>query len=397
MSDKSGKGKSKAATQGKHSEEQSTKGGKSHGKKGSGNTPQEPVVQAKTPELAVSSTGILKPVATPDSTTKSVPEVEPAETTRPSKPQKPPTQKEAERAAEEDDENEDLQAALQTSLKAPGSPQIPSGAQSSDPKGTSDLEQQESEMMSQLDTLMTELVKLDSLPNPTIVQKSRIRSIHKVISDLEIKLEEVVAQRSMEKPSKARKIQEESAPATKPVSSLVPDKPMIAMVEKPVVLKSLTLPQPQPISVEDLMARNVSQPLSQATQSVSISKPQSQPQKAEHNRLQSTRTIGPSAKSGTFHTIGGRTKGGLPRKREIKKSPGLSEARSGVPRKSEKSSKTESRRTRKSESREPSEKARSTWDNRSRSSKRPDHDRSRSSKRPDPRPKKEVKKGETKV
>ena len=57
----------------------------------------------------------------------------------PSKPQKPPTQLEAEGAAEEDDEDKDLQAAIQASIQAPSSPHPPTGAQGSEPKGPIDL------------------------------------------------------------------------------------------------------------------------------------------------------------------------------------------------------------------------------------------------------------------
>ena len=53
-----------------------------------------------------------------ESTLKSTSKPKRVELSIPSKPQKPPTQSEAERAAEEDDEDEDSQTALQESLKA---------------------------------------------------------------------------------------------------------------------------------------------------------------------------------------------------------------------------------------------------------------------------------------
>ena len=114
---------------------------------------------------------------------KSTPKDKAAEPAAPSKSEKPLTQKEASRIAQEDDEDEDLQAALQDN-----------------PQGSSDLEQQESDLLSQLDSFMVESVKLDTLPNPTVGQKSRARSIQKVMTDLEMKLEEIAAQKT---PSKA--------------------------------------------------------------------------------------------------------------------------------------------------------------------------------------------------
>ena len=67
----------------------------------------------------------------------------------PAKPERPPTQLEVERAVEEDDDDKDLQAAIHLSHP-------PSGAQSSEPKGATDLDQQESELLTQLDHLMAE-------------------------------------------------------------------------------------------------------------------------------------------------------------------------------------------------------------------------------------------------
>ena len=122
----------------------------------------------------------------------------------PSKPQRPPTQQEAERIAEEDDEDKDLQAAIQASIQAPSSPRPPSGAQSSEPKGAVDFDQQESDLLTQLDKLMEESVRLETLPNPTIREKSRVRSIETVMRDIEMKLEEISTKREEQASSKAK-------------------------------------------------------------------------------------------------------------------------------------------------------------------------------------------------
>ena len=85
----------------------------------------------------------------------------------------------------------DLQAALHASLKAPSSPQPESGAQSSTPKPVVDLDQQEAELMAQLDRLTEESVRLESLSNPTLRDRSRIRSIATVSDDIEQKIREI--------------------------------------------------------------------------------------------------------------------------------------------------------------------------------------------------------------
>ena len=132
----------------------------------------------------------------------------------PSKPERPPAQA-APTAHESDDEDEDLQAALLASRQAPSSPQPPSGAQSSEPKPTMDLDQQESDLIEQLDRLMAESVRLESLSRPSIMDKSRIRSIRLVAGDLESKLQEIDAQKEQQAASKVRKVQERSAPEIK--------------------------------------------------------------------------------------------------------------------------------------------------------------------------------------
>ena len=112
----------------------------------------------------------------------------------PSKPQKPPTHVEAERAAEEDDEDEDMQAAMHASVGAPTSPLTSTGAQRSELKGPVDLEQQESELLTQLDSLMEESLRLETLPKPTVMDKSRVRSIGTVMGEIELKLNEISTQ-----------------------------------------------------------------------------------------------------------------------------------------------------------------------------------------------------------
>ena len=161
-------------------------------------------------------------------------------------------------------------------MKAPSSPQRQSGAQGSHPKGSQDLEQQESDMLSQLDNLTMESVKLDTLPNPRIGQKARARSIQLVIQDLDMKLQELASQREARSSAKARKTQEGSVPATKPSPSSTLDKPKATLLNPQMVVKPVAPPTLQPLTVEQLMA-NLIQPVVQSTQAGDVPKSQPQP------------------------------------------------------------------------------------------------------------------------
>ena len=113
----------------------------------------------------------------------------------PTKPERPPAPTQIEAEALEDDEDADMQAALHESLKAPSSPQPESGAQSSTPK-PANVDQQESDLIAQLDWLMEESVRLESLPNPSVRDRSRLRSIDVVSKSIEKQLEEIEARRA---------------------------------------------------------------------------------------------------------------------------------------------------------------------------------------------------------
>ena len=63
------------------------------------------------------------------------------------------------------------------------------------PKPATDLDQQESELIAQLDRLMEESVRLESLPNPSVRDRSRLRSIDVVSKGIEKQLEEIEARR----------------------------------------------------------------------------------------------------------------------------------------------------------------------------------------------------------
>ena len=173
----------------------------------------------------------------------------------PSKPEKPPPQPQAEVPAQEDGEDTDLQAALHESLKAPSSPQPESGAQSSTPKPLVDLDKQETELIAQLDRLMEESVRLESLPNPTVRDRSRIRSIATVLDDVEMKIKETDAQKQAQSSKRLAKTQEVSAPEVAPdVTSQVS-----RVNTTPMEVRPVAPPSTQPLTLDNLMA-GITQP-----------------------------------------------------------------------------------------------------------------------------------------
>ena len=93
----------------------------------------------------------------------------------------------------------------------------PSGAQGSEPKGTIDLDQQESELLTELDSLMEESVRLETLPKPTVRNKSRVRSIGTVMKDVEMKLIEISTQKEEQAASKVRELRKEVCQQLQPV------------------------------------------------------------------------------------------------------------------------------------------------------------------------------------
>ena len=165
----------------------------------------------------------------------------------PSKPERPPAPIQTEAEALEDDEDEETQAARHESLKAPSSPQPESGAQSSTPK-PSNVDQQELDLIAQLDRLMEESVRLESLPNPSVRDRSRLRSIDVVSKGIEKQLEEIEARRM----SSPRTVQpQESVAPVQITSAATPTlKGSSAIAE----VKRVSPPSGQPLTIEKLMS-----------------------------------------------------------------------------------------------------------------------------------------------
>ena len=182
-----------------------------------------------------------------------------------SKPEKPPSQPQAEVTTQEDDDNKDLQAALRESLKAPSSPQPESGAQSSTPKPLVDLDKRETEFMAQLDRLMEESVRLESLPNPTVRDRSRIRSVATVLDEVEKEIQEINAQKQAQSSKGSAKAQEAKALQVAPdVSSQVSRVSTTQIQVQPVVPPTM-----QPLTLDNLMAGTMQPAKSPPTPAVS--------------------------------------------------------------------------------------------------------------------------------
>ena len=164
----------------------------------------------------------------------------------PSKPEKPPPVSHDVSTQLEEDEEADVQAAIQESLKAPTSPQVQSGAQSSTLMPT-DLDQKESDLMTQLDKLSAESLRLETITNPSIRDKSRMRTIEGVTEDIVKQLEEITQQRLRSSvpamSSQSGKVQAATPIAAPPVSK--PEAPSASV-------KIVSPHRSKPLSLKDL-------------------------------------------------------------------------------------------------------------------------------------------------
>ena len=150
----------------------------------------------------------------------------------PSKPERPPPVAQGDDMTQiEQDEEADFNAAIQASLQAPTSPQVQSGAQSSTPRPTS-LDDRELDLNTQLDKLSAEALRLEVITNPSIKDRSRMRTIEGVTQEIVSQLEEIAQQR----------MRAASTPAvsqSKPVQSA-----------KPIAAQPVSQPQPPVTSVK---------------------------------------------------------------------------------------------------------------------------------------------------
>ena len=166
----------------------------------------------------------------------------------PSKPERPPPVSQGDDMTQiEKDEEADLNAAIQASLKAPTSPQVPSGAQSSTSM-PSDLDQKESDLMIQLDKLSAEALRLEVITNPSIRDKSRMRTIEGVTEEIVKQLEEIAQQRLKSTSSATTSQPSKVQPAT-PIAAPPVSKPAAPSAQ----VKVVSPHRQQPLTIEGLI------------------------------------------------------------------------------------------------------------------------------------------------
>ena len=161
---------------------------------------------------------------------------------RPSKPERPPPVLQGDDTTQiEQDEEADLNAAIQASLQAPTSPQLQSGAQSSTPRPAS-LDDKEVDLNAQLDKLSAEALRLEVIANPSIRDRSRMRTIEGVTQEIVSQLEEIAQQRM------------------RAASTPVVSQSKLVQSAKPIAAQPVSQPQPRVTSVK-AVSPHAQQPL----------------------------------------------------------------------------------------------------------------------------------------
>ena len=159
----------------------------------------------------------------------------------------PPVSQDDDMTQLEKDEEADINAAIQESLKAPTSPQVPSGAQSSMSMPIN-LDDRESELMTKLDKLSAEALRLEVITIPSIREQSRMRTIEGVTEEIVQQLGEIAQQR----------LQLTSSATASQISKVQPAKPIAAppVVHSPAPSTSVKAVSPhtqQPLTIERLL------------------------------------------------------------------------------------------------------------------------------------------------
>ena len=288
----------------------------------------------------------------------------------------------------EKDEEADLNAAIHASLQAPTSPQLPSGAQSSTSMPTN-LDDKESDLMTQLDKLSAEALRLEVITNPSIRDKSRMRTIEGVTEEIVKQLEEITQQR-LRSTSSAMTSQPSKGQLAKPIAAPPVSKPEVPSAS----VKAVSPHMQQPLTIERLLQGISGQQdpetgtggaLQLAPLEVGVSQPTTPTARAPEPLLARSRERTPVRRSRSATPI-----------REVQ--PSLPAIEDGTPprRKAEQEPPKERERTPpKEHSREKKKKRRSPSTSRDRSTKErqrsptPTKDRSRRSKRRSPSPRRD--------
>ena len=165
----------------------------------------------------------------------------------PSKPERPPPVSQGDNMTQiEQDEEADLNAAIHASFQAPTSPQVQSGAQSSTPRPVN-LDDRESDLMTQLDKLSAEALRLEVITNPSIRDRSRMRTIEGVTEEVVKQLQEITQQRLRSTSSAAvpqlREVQSvkpiAAPPASQPKAPSTPVKAVSPHTQQPLTIERL--------------------------------------------------------------------------------------------------------------------------------------------------------------
>ena len=168
----------------------------------------------------------------------------------PSKPERPPPVSQGDDRTQIEhvqDEEADLNAAIHASLQAPTSPQIQSGAKSSTPMPV-DLDDRESELMTQLDKLSAEALRLEVITNPSIRDKSRMRTIEGVTEEVVKQLQEI-AQQKLQLTSSAAIPPSGKVQSAKPIAAPPISQPMTPTTS----VKAVSTHTQQPLTIERLL------------------------------------------------------------------------------------------------------------------------------------------------
>ena len=167
----------------------------------------------------------------------------------PSKPERPPPVPQGDGKTQiEQDEEADFNAAVQASLQSPASPQPQSGAQSSTPR-PADLDEKEFDLNTQLDKLSAEALRLETITNPSIRDKSRMRTIEGVTQSIVNQLEEIAQQRLSTTSTAAVVYQSKPVQPAKPIAA----PPVLQPQPSSASVKAVSPHTQQPLTIEGLL------------------------------------------------------------------------------------------------------------------------------------------------
>ena len=182
---------------------------------------------------------------------------------------------------------QDLQAAILASRQAPTSPSKDTGAQSSTPRGSAGLPDEEDRVVAQIRTLMTELVDLESRPQRTIMQNCRMHSIQQVLDNLQNELNEIESRKASLEQARPKKSEEKGKAASS--GSAQPSHQSTAKPSEKTRADSLELVMSKPVGKDE------GQPAKEKTQQQELtSKPKEEGKPKTQGEIRAVLPIGSS-------------------------------------------------------------------------------------------------------